>query len=293
MELRTLRYFVTIAETGTVTAAAESLHVTQPGVSRQLKSLETDLGVALFTREKGRLELTGAGRSILPLARDVLRQAEALRVAAQHHAHGRLERLTIAAPATTLTDVVAPFVASLLPHDPIPSVLESDGWTAEKSCSLGADLVLTLDSPDADRFDSRRLTSLPVYACVPAGHRLAGRSLLSVAELAGEELIGLPAHSSARRVVDDAVRAAGLPPLHLTETSNGTIAQALAAAGRGIALVTDEPRYDVLALPLTDPAGNRISFRLTCAWERAHPAAASLADLADRLEAWTAARFTS
>lgn len=291
MELRTLRYFVTIAEAGTVTAAAEALHVTQPGVSRQLKSLEVDLGVDLFTRDKGRLELTGAGRSILPLAREILRQSENLRVAAQHHAHGRLERLTIAAPATTLTDVVSPFVANLLPHDPVPSVLESDGWTAAEALARGADLVLGLDRGDDALHGHRRLSALPVHACVPSSHPWAARDWVELAELHRQDLIGLPGHTSARRVLDEAVRTAGLAPLNLTEASNGTIAQALAAAGRGVALVTDDPRYELRALPLIDGEGNRVQFELTCLWDRQHPAAATLTDLADRLVGWTAQRY--
>lgn len=291
VELRTLRYFVTTAETGTVTAAAEALHVTQPGVSRQLKSLESDLGVDLFTREKGRLELTGAGRSILPLARDILRQSEALRVAAQHHAHGRLERVTVAAPATTLTDIIAPFMANLLPEDPIPGVLESDGWTVAEAFQKGAELVLTLDAAPEPRYAVRQLTALPVFACLPESHRWGGRASLSLAELAREDLICLAPHTSARRVLDAAVRSAGVAPLDFTEASNGTIAQALAAAGRGIALVTDEPRYDLVALPITGTDDAPVQFRLNCVWEAAHPAAESLGHLADRLVGWTAARF--
>lgn len=292
MELRTLRYFVTTAETGTVTAAADALHVTQPGVSRQLKALESDLGVDLFTRERGRLELTGAGRAILPLARDILKNSDALRIAAQHHAHGRLERLAIAAPATTLTDIVAPFVANLRSDDPVPSVLESDAWSVQEALSRGADLVLTLDVAQGPRFDARQLAALPVFACIPDDHRWARRNNLGINELTAEDLIGLPAHSSARRVLDEAVRAAGLAPLDLTETSNGTIAQALAAAGRGVALVTDEPRYGLMALPLTEPNGTPISFRINCVWEANHPAAPALADLADRLVGWTSSTFS-
>lgn len=291
MELRTLRYFVTVAEQGTVTAAAETLHVTQPGVSRQVRSLETDLGVDLFAREKGRLDLTAAGRAILPLAREILRQSDGLRVAAQHHAHGVLERLSIAAPATTLTDVVAPFVATLRREDPLPAVLESDGWTTAECFRQGADLVLTLAGSHDDRHTSVQLPALPVFACIPRNHPLAGRAVLRLDELAGSDLIGLPPHASARKVLDEAVTAWGLPPLALTEASNGTIAQALAAAGRGIALVTDEARYGLIALPIADPQGRPLTFRLACVWEKHHPAADALAELVQRLATWTATQF--
>ena len=80
MELRTLRYFVEIAEAGTVSAAADIVHVTQPGLSRQLRQLERELGMQLFDRVGGRLLLSPAGRDLLPRARDVLTRADHLAV---------------------------------------------------------------------------------------------------------------------------------------------------------------------------------------------------------------------
>jgi DNA-binding transcriptional LysR family regulator len=128
IELRTLRYFLAVAEAGTVSAAAESLHVTQPALSRQLRQLERPLGVSLFDRALGRLRLSAAGRALLPSVRDLLADADRL---AQTLATGRLDRLTVAAPATTLAEVVSPFIATLEPHDPTPSVFSSDAYEPE------------------------------------------------------------------------------------------------------------------------------------------------------------------
>src|SRR5262249_29975187 len=82
MDLHTLRYFVAVADTGTVSAAAEVVRVTQPSLSRQLRGLERDLGVALFERGHGRLTLSPAGRQLLPRVRDLLTRADDLRTAA-------------------------------------------------------------------------------------------------------------------------------------------------------------------------------------------------------------------
>jgi DNA-binding transcriptional LysR family regulator len=82
MELRHLRYFVATAEAGTVSGAAARLHLTQPGLSRQLRQLEKDLGVPLFDRSGTRLDLSTTGRALLPQARDLLQRADALKVAA-------------------------------------------------------------------------------------------------------------------------------------------------------------------------------------------------------------------
>src|SRR5829696_6414282 len=145
MELRTLGYFVAVAETGSVSAAAAVVHVAQPAISRQVRQLETELGVELFARSAGRLRLSAAGRQFLPHAQDVLRRADGARNAARSYAAGRLERITIAAPTTTLTDVIAPFLATLGPDDPMPTVIESDPREAYDALWHGADLAIATD----------------------------------------------------------------------------------------------------------------------------------------------------
>ncbi|MFC6170811.1 LysR family transcriptional regulator [Loigolactobacillus jiayinensis] len=76
MEIRLLKYFVTIAEEGTVSQAAAVLHITQPTLSRQLKELETQLDTELFTRQKNRLQLTAAGLFLKSRAEEILELTE-------------------------------------------------------------------------------------------------------------------------------------------------------------------------------------------------------------------------
>ena len=148
MELRHLRYFVATAEDGTVSRAAGRLHVTQPGLSRQLRQLEQELGVGLFDRTGGRLSLSRTGRALLPLARDLLERADAFQVAATFHAHGRLDHITIAAPTVTLTDVVAPFIVTMEPDDPVAAVVGADARDpAPRRCIVGADLAIGIVRP--------------------------------------------------------------------------------------------------------------------------------------------------
>ena len=77
MELRTIGYFVAVADAGSVSAATHLTHVTQPSLSRQLRQLEKELGLELFTRRDGRLVLTPAGAQFLPAARELLGRADA------------------------------------------------------------------------------------------------------------------------------------------------------------------------------------------------------------------------
>lgn len=166
MELRHLRYLVAVADSGTVSRAAERLHITQPGLSRQLRQLEQDLGVDVFERSAGRLTLTSAGRALVPLARDLLGQVEAFRVAATFHADGRLDRLTVGAPTVTLTDVVAPFIATLGDDDPTTDVLGTDGSSSVGALGHGADLAIGTARP-SQPFRSRPLAVLPVWPTSP------------------------------------------------------------------------------------------------------------------------------
>ncbi|GAA4941965.1 LysR family transcriptional regulator [Actinoplanes utahensis] len=279
MELRHIQYFVATAEAGTVSGAALRLHLTQPGLSRQLRQLERDLGVPLFDRSAGRLELSATGRSLLPQARDLLQRADALRLAASFHAAGRLERLTIGAPTVTLTDVVAPFIATLAPDDPTTDVLGADGLSPAQTLRLGADLAVGTVAAAAP-FHEIPLAVLPVWAYVPAGHPWSGRRAVPLSELLGEPLILLPPTFTARQALD-ATRD-DIPYRSVIEAANGTVAQALAAAGRGIAIASDDPRFGLVPLAV-DLGGRHLSIRLRAVWDSRHPAAPTLDRFAARL----------
>ena len=294
VELRTLGYFVATADAGTVSAAAERVHVTQPSLSRQLRALERDLGVDLFERGARRMELSPAGRALLPRARALLDDADALRRAARVHARGALERVTVAAPATTLTDVVSPFLTTLAPDDPVPSVLETDGASAQEALRAGADLVIVAGRPPRP-LASRALPPLPVWAYLTADHPWAGQQRVGLVALAEQALVVLPVTHPARRVLDAALVTAGLDAPHLLEVGSGTVAQALSAAGRGIAVVSDDPRFDLARAAVgTDADGDdELRVRLHCAWDPRHPAADVLAALAARISDFVLARYPS
>src|SRR6202789_1050315 len=88
MELRHIRYFIAVAEAGSLTVAAEQkLHTSQPSLSRQIRDLESELGAQLLTRRARGIELTAAGRAFLDHARAVLSQVEAAAESARGIAH--------------------------------------------------------------------------------------------------------------------------------------------------------------------------------------------------------------
>ena len=79
MDLRHLRYFIAVADAGGVSRAANRLNISQPAISRQIRDLETELGISLFDRRGGRLVLTAEGEDLLSRSRELSRSAESLR----------------------------------------------------------------------------------------------------------------------------------------------------------------------------------------------------------------------
>ncbi|HCB03278.1 MAG TPA: LysR family transcriptional regulator [Nocardioides sp.] len=284
MQLSHLRYLVATAEEGSVSKAAVRVHVAQPSLSRQLRQLERDLGVPLFERGAGRLVLNRTGRALLPGARAVLAAAEALQDSAAYHRRGRIKRLTIAAPTVTLTDVVSPFVATMSPDDPVVDVLGADGLDPVEMLRAGADLVIGTRRPPAP-YAARELATLPVWAYVPNDDPWAARESLTISELVSRPLVALPSTFTAREALDAAVVAYGGSYTAMVEAANGTIAQALAASGRGVAVVSDDPRYDLVPLSI-DLGGEMLAIHLTAAWDSSGVAASTIADVAERLRAW-------
>ena len=203
VELRLLRYFIAVADAGSVTAAAREVHVSQPSLSRQLRGLERQLGLALFNRGEGRLGLTSAGRHFLPVARDVVARADLATRAAAAIRDGAMSTITISCPGTTLTDVIAPFLATWEPADPMPSVWERLPSQIYPSVETGADLAVGTQPPP-DHLASLPLASLPVWAYVPPTHPWAARGSVPLAELVGERLLVLGTEQHSRQALDSA-----------------------------------------------------------------------------------------
>jgi len=289
MDLRLLRYFVATADAGSATRAAAELHVTQPVLSRQLRQLEHQLGLRLFERDGRRLRLTAAAEEFLAEARALLSQAEQVERAAESLASGRLSALHLAAPTTTLTDVLAPFIATLGADDPMPMVRELDARGTVAALRAGADLAVVTRSPSR-AVASRPLAVLPVWAYVRADDEWARRGSVPVSELAGRRLVLLTPDFRPRGLLDAAMDDAGVGYGDHVEVADAQVAQAIAAAGRGVAVVSDDPRFDLVPLRIDGPTGV-VRIRLYAAWDPRHHAATVIADLADRLAAFCVDRY--
>src|SRR6202521_2614434 len=121
VELRHLRYFVAVAEAGSLTVAAEqTLHTSQPSLSRQIRDLEQEIGARLLTRRARGVELTPAGRAFLEHARSVLSQVETAADAARRAAHPA--KPTFALGFLTGKEIDALPEAMRMLHDELPNI---------------------------------------------------------------------------------------------------------------------------------------------------------------------------
>lgn len=284
MELRHLRYFLAIADAGSITRGAHAVRVAQPSLSRQLRQLEDELGEPLFDRSGRRAQPTAAGEVFLPLARDLVGRADrALMLMRGLSAPGRVT-LRMSAPETTVADVIAPFLATLPTDAPMVDVRETlPASVYAEVLSGGADLGVSSVSPPRE-LTSRLLVHFPIWAYVRAEHPWALRRSVGISDLARERLLVLGSGHGSRRQLDAAMSDAGASYEVAAETNVPAVAQALAAAGRGVAVVSDDVRFGLHGVRIRPVEGSvELRVSLFGAWDGSHYAAGAIAELVDGL----------
>jgi DNA-binding transcriptional LysR family regulator len=191
-ELRHLRTFVAVAEDLSFTRAAQRLHLGQQAVSKTVAQLERELGVALLERTTHDVRLTAAGEALLGAGRDVVTAADAAFALAREVGSGLTGKVRAGVtPAVGAADREE-LVRVLRQGAPRLSVAIREVRPAEIGALLRSrdlDLVLARSVPAGDPLDSAPLRPTPVVLCVPAGHRLAARASVRLAELDGERLL--------------------------------------------------------------------------------------------------------
>jgi LysR family transcriptional regulator, hca operon transcriptional activator len=241
MELRHLRYFIAVAEAGSMKLAAESrLHTAQPSLSRQMRDLEGEVGVALFARSVRGAELTAAGRAFLDHARLSLTQAEAAVEAARRAARPNKPAFAIG----FLTGQEAAWLtrATRILSDELPTIeiRVSSGFSVTLAEDLKhgrVDIAFLRHEPDPDLVFKLVLKERLV-AILPRKHRLAAGRTLDPRDLAGETFIGI---SDIPRVLRDAVngylKRSGVEVAPRFGIDNFAMAMSLVTSERGVALL--------------------------------------------------------
>lgn len=276
-DLPTLRAFVTVAREGSVSRAAERLHLTQPAVSLKLKHLQEGLGLTLFRRRPQGLALTADGHALLPAAERALTAMAAFEQSARalHSTlHGRLRIGTIVDPefirlGAFLHRLVerAPQLETELQHGMSGSVLER---VRRDTLDVGFFLAPPGEGPGADapEIAYRELTHFHYHVVAPPGwgHRVANADWTSLAAL---PWIVTPALSAHHRLLHGALDPLGLTPQGVAQVDQEACMLDLVRAGVGLSLARD-----ALAMAerqergLTVVDGVRLPCALCFVWQR-------------------------
>jgi DNA-binding transcriptional LysR family regulator len=272
MELRQARAFVTTADEGHVGRAATRLHVTQPTLSRQIAALERSLGVPLFDRSRRQLALTPAGEVFLAGARELVRRADELAVAAQRAHRGELGVLRVGY-VQSATFAALPRLLSDL-HAAVPSVhVEVTAMTTLRQLDALEDdridaglLRLPVNVPD---LRLRTLSRDELYAALPGGHPLAARARVSLSDLADEPFVIYQrgAGPSVHDTIVGHCRTAGFNPKIVQEAVDVQTIVALVAANLGVSLlIAPTPHTDEAAVVFRPLVEDLPPWEMALAW---------------------------
>ena len=251
MELRHLRYFIAVAEEGSLTLAAEKrLRTAQPSLSRQIRDLEHEVGVQLITRSVHGIELTAAGRAFLDHARLAVTQAAAAKEAARHAAESIKPSLALGFLSGTEMEWLPKAMRIL--HDELPNIevtLSSD-YSPKLADALmrgRLDAAFMRPEPHAGGLVYRRVRTEPLILVFPSDHRFASRSAIKLREIKGEPFIK-PSKTAPtlRKIIEDSLERSGLDIRADHEVHNLAHAFSMIASTRAVTLL---PAYAKNYLP--------------------------------------------
>ena len=291
MELHQLEYFVAVAEEASFTRAASRVHVAQPGVSAQVRRLESELGQQLLDRSGRSVRLTEVGSAVLPFARAALDAVANARLAVDDLAGLVRGQVTVGMVSGCALPVLAELLAGFHGRHPgvaIALVEDNSDRLVDRLRDGRLDLALIgwAEQTPAD-IDSVVLVDEELVAVVAPGHPLADAGAragaITIRQLRDLPLVSLPRGTGVRAALDAACAAAGFTPRIVFEASALPMVVELAGRGLGLAVVPASIPNGPGILRITDP---RLRSRLELAWPSApaaNPAARALIEQARAL----------
>ena len=241
MELRHLRYFIAVAEEGSLTNAAERrLYTAQPSLSRQIRDLELEVGAKLLERKARGIALTQAGRVFLDHARLVLLQIEAATEAARRAEQPAKPGFAVGFLTGQEVSWLPDTLRLLREEAPDIEILLSSHSSPELALALmrgKVDVAFLRHETETAGLAFRFLTKDPLIAVLPASHRLAKRRSVRLQEIARETYISMTVVAPAlNAVIDEYAARNGITLTHAYEAENISAAISLITSTGGVTL---------------------------------------------------------
>src|SRR6202521_2012508 len=251
MELRHLRYFVAVADAGSLTVAAQRmLHTSQPSLSRQIRDLEDEVGAPLLTRRARGIELTPAGRAFLEHARSVLSQVEAATDPARRLAHPAKPCFSmgfLTGHELTWMPEALRILRGELPNIDVMISSQYSPQLADAILKGNVDAAFLRREKGVPELAFRLLVKEPLMVILPSDHRLAARKAISPGDLVGETFVTVSDTAPVLRlVIDNYLKRSGINITPAHEADHLAMGISLIASTGGVGLL---PAYAQNFLP--------------------------------------------
>jgi len=286
VSFRQLRLFLALADSGSVTAAARAMHVTQPTASMQLREVADAVGLPLYEVISRKVHLTQAGRELAATARAMMAEWDTFGQTVNAMKGLRRGRLKVAVVSTAeyfIPRLLGRFCDEHPEVDVALQILNRDGVVARLRDNLDDLYVMSMPPADMDLIDQVLMPN-PLALVAPARHPLAGRKGLTLADLQGERFILRERGSGTRMAVDAHCQAVGfIPRVRLELGSNEAIKEAV-AANLGLSVLSVHSLHDAHAangLARLDVAG----FPIGSQWHIVRPRGKRHTPIAEVFEA--------
>ena len=275
MKLHQLRYIWEVAKQGlNVSQAAAHLYSSQPGISKQIRLLEEELGLQIFTRRgKHLVEITPAGLEILETSGEILQQIEKIQSLAQEHSDAHRGSLSLATTHTQYRYVLPPIIRCFIDKYPDVALHMHQGTPTQISAAaVNAEADFAIATEALELYTD--LHMLPCYRwnrsiLVPKGHPLFEESNISLYKIASYPIITYTFGFTGRSKLDEAFDAQGLKPRVVLTAADADVIKTYVRLGLGIGIVASmafdaEIDKDLVVLDasgLFEPSTTKIGFR--------------------------------
>lgn len=268
MELRQLRYFVAIADSGSFTKAAERVFVAQSALSHQLAQLEGELGAVLFNRSRRGAELTEAGQRFFPHAVSILRQAEEARASARQADEEPSGKVVFGIPHSVSQALALPLLREVrqrFPQVELELTEELTGNLIRQLRTGQIQLAVLFDDGNLAGLAVTRVLSEQLCLIEPATEPVRGGRSVTLKQALAQPLILPASPHGVRPIIESAAATAGLPPLRVfADISSISILRTTLLAGLGRTLLPVMPLLPEIeagllrATPVSSPRLDRV-----------------------------------